>query len=334
MNSNLASRTQGRERNLYSYGMRQRGYRTLVTLMAIFALATLPGRALASSGQKSFPTAQQAVSALVEAVAKDNDAGLLDILGPAAEDLISSGDQVADRNGKARFLQAYREKNRLEQEEEGRVTLLIGSQDYPFPIPIVRRDNAWLFDTQAGLEEILNRRIGRNELHTIKVMQAYVDAQREYAAMVRDSGVPAFAQKLSSSPGKKDGLYWETREGEPESPFGPLLARASEKGYEAGLSEDDPAPFRGYFFKILKAQGAHADGGAFDYVVDDRMILGFALVAYPAKYGASGIMTFIVNQEGQIYEKDLGETTGEQAASMTRFDPDNSWKKYEEPAAP
>lgn len=247
-------------------------------------------------------------------------------------DLVFPGDEVADRNGRARFARAYAEKNRLEREGEGRMVLIVGARDYPFPIPLVRRGESWLFDTGAGREEVLSRRIGRNELHTIEVMQAYTDAQREYACLNPEGG-SEFARKFTSSEGKRDGLYWKVGEGEAQSPFGPLIARATEEGYRGGLDADPPEPFHGYYFKILEGQGEHAAGGAFDYVVDGRMILGFALVAYPARYGVSGIMTFIVNQEGVIYEKDLGAATDMTASAMTAFDPDLTWNMYrEEPA--
>jgi hypothetical protein len=304
----------------------------MAMLIALIVLTASPAMAAGPAGQKSFASPQQAVAAMVAAVQDNNDAELLAILGPGSEDLISSGDKVADQNGRARFLKAYAEKNSLEQEDEGRAVLLVGGKDYPFPIPLVRQGEAWFFDTRAGMEEILNRRIGRNELHTIEVMQAYTDAQREYACMKRDGGGPEFAQKFSSSEGKKDGLYWEAGEDVGKSPFGPLIVRATEEGYAGGLDEDPPEPFHGYYFKILKAQGEHANGGAFDYVAAGKMVLGFALIAYPAKYVASGIMTFIVNQEGVIYEKDLGEDTATAAAAMTIFNPDNTWRKYEEPA--
>jgi len=305
---------------------------TLAMLVAMMLLAASAGMAQQPAAAKSFASPQQAVAALVAAVRDNSDAGLLAILGPGSEDLISSSDQVADRNGRARFLKAYEEKNSIVQESEGRAVLLVGTRDYPFPIPLVRPQEAWFFDTQAGKEEILNRRIGRNELHTIEVMQAYTDAQREYACMKRNGGGAEFAQKFTSSEGGKDGLYWQAAEGEEQSPFGPLIARATEEGYTGGLDDVPPEPFHGYYFKILKAQGGHATGGPFDYVANGKMVLGFALVAYPAKYGASGIMTFIVNQEGVIYEKDLGEDTVATAAAMTAFNPDGTWSRYEEPA--
>jgi hypothetical protein len=318
-------------RKTYKYRILQLFPGAMAMIIVTFSLAISPVMAGGAAGQKSFASPQQTVAALVAAVQNDNDSELLAILGPDSKDLISSGDKVADRNGRARFLKAYEEKNSFEQEEEGRVVLLVGIKDYPFPIPIVRQGDAWLFDTQAGMDEILNRRIGRNELHTIEVMQAYTDAQREYACMKRNGGGPEFAQKFAGSEGKKDGLYWEAEEDEEESPFGQLIARATEEGYEGGLDHDPPESFHGYYFKILKGQGKHANGGAFDYVADGKMVLGFALVAYPSKYGASGIMTFIINQEGVIYEKDLGEDTATAAAAMAIFDPDDTWRKYKEP---
>jgi hypothetical protein len=306
-------------------------YGVMVILFAIIVLGCSTTKDKEPTGQKSFVSPEEAVTALVAAVQDENDADLLATLGPGSKDLTSSGDEVADKNGRMRFLKAYEEKNSLSQEEKGVAVLFVGNNEYPFPIPIVQHGKTWLFDTQAGMEEILNRRIGRNELHTIEVMHAFTDAQREFATLKRKGGGSEFAQNLASSEGKKDGLYWKAGEGEEESPFGPLIARAVEEGYEGRLDQPPPEAFHGYYFKILKGQGEHANGGAFDYVVDGKMILGFALVAYPAKYGASGIMTFIVNQEGVIYEKDLGEDTETVAAAMTTFDPDDSWRKYEEP---
>lgn len=279
---------------------------------------------------EGFDSPQQAVTALVAAVQENNDAALLAILGYDAEDLISSGDPVADRNARTRFCTAYTKKNSIEQQAADRAVLLVGSKDYPFPIPIVMEGGAWLFDTRAGREEILNRRIGRNELHTIQVLQAYSDAQREFASLKRKASGPEFAQKFASSDGKRDGLFWPVGADGEESPFGPLIASASAEGYRGGMDENPPEPFHGYYFKILTAQGEHANGGAFDYVVDGRMVLGFALVAYPAKYGASGIMTFMVNQQGVIYEKDLGADTDTAATAMTTFDPDPTWREYQE----
>ena len=318
-------------RKVYTYSMLRLFPGALAMLMAMVVLTASPAIAGGGAEHKFFTTPQQAAAAMITAVQEDNDEELLDILGPGSEDLVFSDDKVADQNGRAHFLKACEEKNSLVQEAEDRMVLLVGDKDYPFLIPIVRQGNVWLFDTQAGMEEILNRRIGRNELHTIEVMQAYTDAQREYICTNRNDGSQGFAQKFASSEGKKDGLYWQAEEGEAESPFGPLVARATEEGYESGLDQNPPEPFYGYYFKILKGQGEHADGGAYEYLSDGKMVLGFALVAYPAEYGASGIMTFIINQEGVIYEKDLG---GDMVAAtaMTTFDPDDTWRKYEEPA--
>lgn len=303
----------------------------IVFILITAVMAATPSLAAARelTDQTGFASPGQAMDALVTAVQDNNDSELLAILGPGSEDLISSGDPVADRNGRTRFLKAYLEKHRLEQVNENEVEFFVGSNDYPFPIPVIRQDTAWFFDTPAGREEILNRRIGRNELHTIDVIQAYTDAQREYACM-KPNGTTEFARNIASSQGKKDGLYWPVEEGEQESPFGPLIARATKEGYTGDLDEVPPEPFHGYYFKILKAQGEHANGGAFDYAVDGKMILGFGLVAYPAKYGASGIMTFITNQEGVIYEKDMGGDTTATASAMTVFDPDTTWHKYQE----
>jgi hypothetical protein len=303
---------------------------TMALIIVVFVMVITSAASEGETGQKSFASPQMLVDALVTAIKDSNDAELLAILGPGSENLTSSGDKVADRNNRERFLKAYEEKNWIELQNEEQAVLFVGEKNYPFPIPLVKRNDVWLFDTQAGAEEILNRRIGRNELHTIEVMEAYTAAQREYACMKRNGGGAEFAQKLTSSEGKMDGLYWEAEEGEEESPFGPLIAMAAKEGYEGGLDQDPPEPFHGYYFKILKKQGEHADGGAFDYVANDKMILGFGLVAYPAKYQASGIMTFIVNQEGVVYEKDLGENTTV-AAAMTTYDPDDTWSKYQPP---
>lgn len=298
----------------------------LILMMTAAAAASTPAK-----GQRTFASPQAAVRALIAAVRNNSDPELRAILGPGSEELISSGDPVADKKGKIRFLKAYERKHRLEKESSGKIVLHVGPRDYPFPIPLVRQAHAWHFDTPAGKEEILDRRIGRNELHTIEVLQAYTEAQRVYACLKHRSGAGSeFAQRLTSSKGHHDGLYWPARAGKPESPFGPLIAQAAREGYAAGLDEEAPEPFHGYYFKILKRQGQHAEGGAYDYVVNGKMILGFAMVAYPAKYGSSGIMTFIVSQDGVIYEKDLGKDTLKAAAEMTTFDPGPTWRKYQE----
>lgn len=301
-----------------------------VAVIMFTAALAMPATA-AKAKQKTFASPEAAAEALVAAVRSDKDKELSSIFGPGARDLISSGDRVADTAVRERFLQACLVRNAIEYTAPDSVVLHIGDQDYPFPIPLVRKGDRWAFDTKAGREEILNRRIGRNERRVIEVLHNYADAQREYAAMDRDAdGIPEFAQKLISAPGKKDGLYWEVKEGEKESPFGPFMAKAAQEGYAGKLKTGRSEPYHGYYFKILKAQGTHAGGGSFDYVANGQMILGFALVAYPARYGASGVMTFIVNQEGTVYEKDLGRKTARKASSLKKYDPDQTWKKVEE----
>ena len=271
-------------------------------MAALFPAGSVAHAAKAKQG--SFASPEAAVKAMVDAVRSSDDQQLAAIFGPGSQDLISSGDYVDDKNSRERFLKAYDEKNRTEMAGDGRAVIYVGNQEYPFPIPIVKRGNEWSFDTKAGKEELLSRRIGRNEMKVIEVLHAYTDAQREYAARDREGdGVREFAQKLISSRGKKDGLYWETKGGEEESPFGPLIAKAEQAGYAGKLNAIEAEPFHGYYFKVLKAQGANAEGGVFDYVVKGNMVLGFGLVAYPAKFGASGIMTFIINQEDVIYKK-------------------------------
>ena len=279
--------------------------------------------------QKTFKTPEEAVNSLMEAVKANDTKELLAIFGPAGKEVISSGDQVADKAGRELFIKSYEEMNKLEKESDNQVTLVVGNSEWPFPIPIVKKAKTWVFDTMAGKEELLNRRIGRNELNAIQTCLAYVDAEMEYAMKDRDSDkVREYAQKSMSTPGKKDGLYWKTKEGEEPSPLGDLFAKAVKAGYTPGKG-GGPQPYWGYYYKILKAQGENAPGGAYDYVIKGKMIGGFALVAYPAEYGASGIMTFIVNHDGVVYQKDLGKETGKIASAMTKFDPDETWKKVE-----
>ena len=277
--------------------------------------------------QKSFPSPEEAVNALVVAVRANDKQELLAILGSGGMELISSGDEVADKAGREKFLKAYNEMNKLEKASANKIILHLGKDDWSLPIPVVEKSKKWLFDTKAAKEEILNRRIGRNELRVMDVLHAYVDAQHEYASKdCNGGGKVEFAQRLISTKGKRDGLYWDAKEGEAESPLGPLVAQAAKEGYPHA----DIQPFHGYYFKILKGQGKHADGGAYNYVVKGKMILGFALVAYPAEYQNSGVMTFIVNQEGIIYQKDIGKETKRRAEAMKIFDPDKTWSKAEE----
>jgi hypothetical protein len=304
-----------------------------LVLALVFAVATAlsapdSSAATAKANSKTFASPEEAVKALVDAMKTGEKAELSAIFGPGSESLISSGDDVKDKAGREWFLKNYEEKNSLEKKGDDEAILQVGKDDWPLPIPIRKKGSAWSFDTKAGKEEILNRRIGRNELNTIDVLEAYVDAQREYAARDWDGdGVYPYAQKFGSTPGKKDGLFWEAREGEEPSPLGPFSAKAAQEGYTR--KSEKPSPYYGYYFKILKAQGKHAPGGAYDYVVKGNMILGFGLVAYPAKYGSSGIMTFIVNQEGVVYQKDLGKGTAKAAEAIKRYDPAPTWKKVE-----
>jgi hypothetical protein len=281
--------------------------------------------------QKSFASPEEAVNALVDAVKANDKKEMLAILGPGSKELISSGDEVADKTGREKFLKAYDVMNKLEKVSDTKTILHIGKDAWSLPIPIVEKNNMWVFDTKEGKEEILNRRIGRNELNVIDVVHAYVDAQHEYASKdCIGSGKVEFAQKFISTKGKHNGLYWETKEGEQESPLGPLVAQASKEGYASKEKGITFAPYHGYYYKILKGQGKNAQGGAYNYVVKGKMILGFALVAYPAEYGNSGIMTFIVNQEGIIYQKNLGKNTKAIAEAMKKFDPDATWKQVQE----
>jgi Protein of unknown function (DUF2950) len=276
----------------------------------------------AAAPQKTFPSAEEAVKALIAAAKSNDDKEMLAIFGPGAKELIFSGDAVADSQRRARFLKDYDEKNRLVQQGNDMV-LVIGNDDWPFPIPVMKKGDSWVFDLDRGREEILNRRIGQNELDAIQVSLAYVDAQREYAMKVRGKeGLLEYAQKFRSDAGKKNGLYWEAKAGEEQSPLGPLAARARGEGYKAG---DKPFPYHGYYYKILTAQGKSAPGGAYSYLVKGKMIGGFALVAYPAEYGNSGVMSFIVNHEGKVFQKDLGKNTASAAIAMKEYNPDKTW---------
>ena len=286
----------------------------------------------AAAQQKTFPSADAAVKAAVAAAKSNDDKELLAIFGAQAKELISSGDPVADKQRRAEFLKAYDEKNSLVSEGENTI-LVIGNKAWPFPIPLVKKGDSWVFDTAKGREEVLNRRIGQNELYTIQVLLAIVDAQREYAIKDRDGdGLNEYAQKMLSDPGKKNGLYWETKAGEEPSPIGPLVARAMKEGYKG--AQGGPVPFHGYYYKFLTAQGNNAPGGSFEYMVKGNLIGGFGVVAYPATHGNSGVMTFIVNYDGVVYQKNLGSNTAAAAQATTKFDPDKSWTKVENPAKP
>jgi hypothetical protein len=299
--------------------------KTPISILSAVLLAGLLAPAQLAA-QENFASAEAAATALVDAAKSGDKKAVLKVLGPQGGQVVTSGDAVADKAARARFIAAYDKKHAVAADGD-KATLVIGEEDFPFPIPIVRKDNRWSFDTRAGLDEVLRRRVGRNELSAIEVARAYVQAQNEYAELNPEGQGPhTYAQKIVSSPGKKDGLYWPAAEGQPESPLGDLFADASAEGYKPGAR---PIPYHGYYYRILKRQGAGAQGGAFDYVVDGKMIGGFALVAYPAAYGNSGIMTFMVNHDGQVFEKDLGAQTGKEAPAMEAFAPDATWKKAE-----
>ena len=291
-----------------------------IGLVCAFALAT------PASAQQAFKSPQEAASALVAAVRADDDKAVARVLGPDAEEILTSGDKVEDENTRKVFLAAYDAKNAIVKDKDGRTFLAVGNDDHPIPIPLIEKDGSWRFDTVAGREEILYRRIGRNETAAIQASLAYVDAQNEYAQLAPNGGIGVYAQRIVSRPGKKDGLYWPTAAGEPPSPLGELVAAATRQGYRVGGS---PAPYHGYYYRVLTRQGPTAPGGAMSYIAKGRMIGGFALVAYPAQYGNSGVMTFLVNHQGQVYQKDLGPKTSQIAALMGAFNPDRTWVRVE-----
>jgi hypothetical protein len=262
--------------------------------------------------------------AVVSAVKADDTNQLVRIFGPESKEILQSGDDVADKETRETFLEKYREMNRLVSNPGGSVTLYLGAENWPFPIPLVKKNGEWRFATAAGKREILYRRIGRNEFDTIDTLHALVDAQKEYASEPRD-GEPDkhYAQKLMSDEGKHNGLYWKTGEGEPTSPVGPLIADAFNEGYR---KKEGQTPFHGYIYRLLQSQGPNGPGGAKDYVVDGKLTRGFAFIAYPVEYRNSGVMTFIVNQDGKIYQKDLGSNTEKVASSMTAYNPDQTWR--------
>ncbi len=289
---------------------------------ALVAAGILAIPAFAQTGQKTFASPEDAAKALIEAASANNPAGMMQLFGPGGKDIVDSGDAAADKEGRAHFAELARQKMRVDVDtDKDRATLVVGPDDWPMPVPIVMENGKWHFDAVMGRLEVLARRIGRNELTSLEVCRAYVEAQMEYASHDRTAGgVLQYAQKMVSSPGKKDGLYWE---GEPGNLVPKAFAEASAAMFAEGKK---PEPYHGYYFHILKAQGPDAEGGAVDYVIKGKMIGGFALIAYPAEYGVSGIKTFIVNHSGKVYEKDMGPATAALARQTTRFNPDKSWK--------
>ncbi|CUU16486.1 DUF2950 domain-containing protein [Bradyrhizobium barranii] len=291
-------------------------------LPGVVALAMLGS---AAQAQQSYKTPEDAAAALAAAV-KSGPGDILKVLGRAAEDIVSSGDEVADNDIRQRFTSMYDAKHGIKAEGNKTATLILGPDDFPFPIPLLNTKTGWAFDTDEGRIEVLRRRIGRNELDAIQTALAYVDAQNEYADTDRGEGAGVYAQRFLSTPGKKDGLFW--RDDSDPSPLGALVAEASAEGYKQGTGEA-PAPYHGYYFRILKGQGSDAAGGALNYVVKGKMIGGFGLIAWPAEYGNSGVMTFLVNHAGTVYQKDLGNRTAVIAERTTLFDPDQTWKKVD-----
>jgi len=312
-------------RKIQSRGMTMHGMKFIITVCAGALLTGIPGRA---ADQKTFATAAEAAHALYKASADGNQDEIVAVLGDEGKQLVFSGDAVQDKRGMEGFVKAYKTKHSLVKQDDKTQILQVGANDWPLPIPIVNDGGKWRFDTAAGKEELMYRRIGHNELGAIAACRGFIDAQKDYAAVGHD-GLPAgiYAQKLLSAPGKQDGLYWETKEDEPASPAGPLLAKAGGLGYVPEGLGGKAEPYHGYLYRILQAQGAAARGGAKSYLVDGKLTGGVALVAYPAEYRVSGVMTFIINQRGIVFQKDLGEKSAEIAGAMTEYNPDSTWKK-------
>jgi hypothetical protein len=301
---------------------------TSLRRMALVLLVVFP-LAASAAGQKTFATPEAAVDALISALKADDDAAIVALFGEQYKDVVITPDRAANSATRAKIVTALQTFRVLDERGNDRRVLLVGEQAWPLPIPLVREQGAWRFATEEGIEEIVNRRIGANERNAISVLEAYLEAQKEYASRDRNGdGVLQYAQQLGSTRGKHDGLYWDADEskGEEASPFGPLVAESAAylKGHKAG------DPYRGYHFRILTRQGKSAPGGAYNYVINGRMIAGFAMVAYPDAYGESGVMTFIISQSGKIYQRDLGPATPKRAAAMTEYNPDASWKGVEE----
>jgi len=293
-------------------------------LLATAAALFLSTAFSTAQSQQAYSTKEEAIGALVTAAKAGDRAGLIRILGRGGDDIISSGDPVADTAARQAFTSAFDAKHQIMMDGDNKGMLLIGTNEYPFPIPLVRKNDKWSFDTAAGRLEILYRRIGRNELNAIQASLAYVDAQNEYAEKDRGLGTGVYARRFLSSKGKKDGLYWPTGQGEDESPLGDLVADASNDGYRLTGRR---TPYHGYYYKILTRQGPTAPGGPADYIVGGKMIGGFALLAWPAEYGNSGVMTFLVNHAGEVFEKDRGPRSGWLADRTNAFNPDQTWRK-------
>jgi hypothetical protein len=309
---------------LYHYGL-------AAFMAAVMVVTALSGLSFArDADRKKFKSPEDAFNALLEATKNNDTRELLSIFGPPGRDIISSGDAVSDREDRERFVKAAGDAVTFSTLDDKTKLAVIGKNKWTFPIPLMKSPQGWFFFTEDGKEEIINRRIGRNELIAIQVTLACVDGQFEFASKDSDGdGVVQYARKFVSHAGKKDGLYWEAAAGEEVSPLGPLVVRATEEGYTLGKKDEKKTPYHGYYFRILKSQGSNAPGGERDYIIDGKMTGGFGFVAYPAEYGVSGIMTFIVNQDGLVHQKDLGPKTEETANTMKKYDPDKTWKKVE-----
>ena len=308
--------------NLFTY------HCTHLSRLAAFAILVaccFPSRSMAQqAGQRTFSSPEEASKALFMALGSNNEMEMLDIFGPDNKQIVRSGDDTEDSQSRANFVEKYKEMHRLAKEPDGTITLIIGARNWPTPIPLVHKNNSWFFDAEAGAKEILFRRIGRNEISTIRVCKELVAAEQEYRSTQHNE----YAQKILSDQGQHNGLYWKVAGGEPESPIGPLVASAVAEGYAKGQA-GSPSPYRGYYYRILKRQGKDAPGGAKAYIVDGKMTEGFAFVTYPAEYKSSGVMTFIVNEDGVVYQKDLGRKTDVLANAMKKYNPDSSWQKTE-----
>jgi len=300
---------------------------TLTTALLAVSLGLLLPRSASAqeTGEKTYASPKDASQALYSAVKDDDKSAMLAVLGPSGSAIVESGDSVQDKNNRATFLKSFEQMNRWEAVTNGERVLYLGADNWPFPVPLKKTSSGqWYFDTKAGVQEILFRRIGKNELATIRVCRALVDGQQDYFNQTHDGDAThQYAQKFISEEGKQNGLYWKTAEGQPESPIGPLVAFATAKGY--GGEHESPQPFYGYYYHVLTAQGANVPGGAKSYIVDGKMTGGFAFVAYPADYRNSGVMTLLVDQSGVVYQKDLGTGTEKIASEMKAYNPDKTW---------
>jgi hypothetical protein len=301
----------------------KRNIRVALVMLAL----VLPPAFADEAAVKTFPSYKAAISAFVAAISANDEAAITGIIGTKAQDLLTSGDAVQDDNARKSFLARYHEAHAFVRENPDKVLFTVGKSAWELPFPIVRVDGAWHFDADEGAQELVYRRIGQNELDAIKVCHALYAAQKSYAVTSHDGNPPGlYAQHFRSESGMQNGLYWDAKPGDPESPAGALVAEATSEGYGASPTSGKPTPFHGYYYRIVKSQGAHAGGGAKEYVKDGKMNGGFAIVAYPAEYRGSGVKTFIVGPRGRVYEKDLGESSELQATGMEVFDPDASWK--------